>query len=67
MQTFSTRAAARWMREHVHFADKSIKITPAYIKRLQNECRLLPHSRGLFGPRYTLAQLEKYADEVRPR
>ena len=41
-QTFSTRQAAAWawMREHVRFADKTLKINVAYVKRLRDENQL---------------------------
>lgn len=66
-QTLSKHQAIAWMRGHVVFEDKSIKINSAFLKRLQQECRLLPDARNLFGPRYSLARLQKYANEVKPR
>lgn len=63
----SKRQAIRWMREHVVFEDKSIKINSAFLKRLHQECRLLPDAHGLFGAQYTLSKLQKYANEVKPR
>ena len=49
------------------FEDQSIKINKKFLKRLDEECRLLPIRRGLFGKRYSLAQLQKYASETQPR
>lgn len=66
-QTFSTRGAAHWLNRHAHLSDSNLKINTRYVKRLNRECRLLPEARGFFGRRYTLEQLKKYADEVRPR
>lgn len=63
----SKRQTIHWMREHVVFEDKSIKINSAFLKRLNEECRLLPDGRGLFGPTYNLEKLQKYANEVKPR
>lgn len=63
----SKRQTIHWMREHVVFEDKSIKINSAFLKRLNEECRLLPDARGIFGVKYKLSKLKKYANEVRPR
>lgn len=63
----SKRQAIHWMREHVVFEDKSIKINSAFLKRLNQECRLLPDARELFGVQYKLSKLQKYANEVKPR
>lgn len=67
MQLYSKGRAAKWLREHVSFQDKSIKLNKQFVNRLIEECRLLPAHKGLLGPKFELAQLEKYADEVRPR
>lgn len=63
----SKREAIKWMRQNVIFEDKTLKINKAFLKRLEQECRLLPDGRGLFGPTYNLEKLQKYAKEVRPR
>lgn len=66
-QTFSARGAARWLNRHAHLGDSNFQINTRYVRRLNRECRLLPETRGFFGRRYTLEQLKKYADEVKPR
>lgn len=64
---YSARQAAKYLAAHVHFEDQSIKINKKFLKRLDEECRLLPIKRGLFGKRYSLTQLQKYAFETQPR
>ena len=66
-QYFSRRAAASWLANHVHFLNDKIKINSVYLKRLEQECRLLPAKSGIFGKKYSLAQLKKYASETQPR
>lgn len=64
---YSARQAAKYLAAHVHFEDQSIKINKKFLKRLDDECRLLPVKHGFFGKRYSLAQLQKYAFETQPR
>lgn len=64
---YSRRAAANWLAKHVKLLNRNIKVNAAYLKRLEQECRLLPAKAGLFGKRYTLQQLKKYAAETQPR
>lgn len=64
---YSRRAAANWLAKHVKLLNHEIKVNAAYLKRLEQECRLLPAKAGLFGKRYTLQQLQKYAAETQPR
>lgn len=67
MRYLSRHQAVKFLRYRVKFQDKSIKINGKYLKRLNEECRLLPKKHGLFGPKYSKDQLLHYVDEVRPR
>lgn len=64
---YSRRSAAKWLARHVNLLNREIKVNAAYLKRLEQECRLLPAKAGVFGKRYTLQQLQKYAAETQPR
>lgn len=64
---YSRRAAANWLASHVNFLNNEIKVNAAYLKRLEQECRLLPAKAGIFGKRYSLKQLKKYVAETQPR
>ena len=63
----SMRKATKYLKENAVFEDKSLKVNKRFVKRLRDECRLLPVKSGLFGARYSMQQLEKYVEEVHPR
>lgn len=64
---FNNRQAAAWLKKRVHFESDEVTMNTRFVKRLQDECRLLPAKKTLFGKRFTLAQLQTYAQEVKPR
>ena len=64
---YSRRSAAKWLARHVNPLNRKIKINTSYLKRLEQECRLLPAKSGILGKRYSLKQLEKYVAETQPR
>ena len=64
---YSRRSAAKWLAQHVSHLNHKIKINATYLKRLEQECRLLPAKSGIFGKRYSRKQLEKYVAETQPR
>lgn len=64
---YSRRSAAKWLSQHVNHLNHKIKINAAYLKRLEQECRLLPAKSGIFGKCYSRKQLEKYVAETQPR
>ena len=64
---YSRRSAAKWLARHANPINHKIKINTAYLKRLEQECRLLPAKSGIFGKRYSRKQLEKYVAETQPQ
>lgn len=64
---YTRRSAAKWLARHANLLNHKIKINAAYLKRLEQECRLLPAKSGIFGKRYSRKQLEKYVAETQPR
>lgn len=64
---YSRRSAAKWLARHVNHLNHKIRINASYLKRLEQECRLLPAKSGIFGKRYSRKQLEKYVAETQPR
>ena len=49
---YSRRSAAKWLARHANPLNHKIKINTAYLKRLEQECWLLPAKSGIFGKRY---------------
>lgn len=64
---YSRRSAAKWLARHANHLNHKIKINTSYLKRLEQECRLLPAKSGIFGKRYSRKQLKKYVAETQPR
>lgn len=67
MQFLSVKEAIKWLKENATFDDPDLVINKQFLKKLNDTSRLMPDKVGIFGKKYSLARLEKYASEVKPR
>lgn len=65
MKYYTRRQAAHWLKFRVHYGDPSVHMNTRFLKRLKNECRLLPAKHTIFGDRYSEKQLKTYANEMK--
>lgn len=67
MKYLSKKQAMQWLNQHASYGETNMNFNRKIMKTLDNTCRLMPAKHTLFGVRYSLIQLERYAKDVNPR
>lgn len=64
----STSEAVKWLARNARFDNKDLIVNRAFLRKLNETCRLTPDKTSLFGGnKYALSHLRQYVHDVKPR